>query len=162
MQQCNSMKKEVERHHRSPENISKQLNASRRSSCDVERAPRDELKPSDASYMGMQDLSEWGVFNVGPSVSPGKLLQRHSAANRHSEAFQNHTAKCDPTVNTPQSHWLSFSPSGLRLFLFLLVMAVWKSDGYILIQSHELSEDFSCSGCRFGWVLTFSDVSGVC
>lgn len=51
--------------------------------------------------------------------SPGKQLQHRSPANRQRTAFQNHMAKSDPTVNTPQTHWLSSGPSGLSFFFCL-------------------------------------------
>lgn len=53
-----------------------------------------------------------------------------SPANRYSKAFQNHTAKSEPTVNTPQTLWLSFGPSGLRFFFSFLLgngcVKVWR------------------------------------
>lgn len=113
--------------------ISRLLNASRRWSCDAERAPGDELKPSDTWYTGMQGLSGRSAFDVGASALQAALGSSSSVAapqTASDTAFQNHTAKSDPTVNTPQTHWLSSGPSGLRFFFFfsVLVMAVWKSD----------------------------------
>lgn len=98
--------------------------------------------------------------------SPGKQLQHRSPANRQRTAFQNHTAKSDPTVNTPQTHWLSSGPSGLRFFFFCLgngCVKVWrvKFDPIKRAERGFLMFWLQARLGSAGIFLIFSNVSGV-